>query len=43
MDTDERQEFAQDEFVALDVATAEARTLVIEEECISEDFVQDNE
>jgi hypothetical protein len=43
MDADERQEFAQDEFAALDVATAEAKAPVIEEERVSADFVQDDE
>jgi hypothetical protein len=42
MDTNEWQEFAQDEFAALDVMTAEARALAIEEEHVSGDFVQDN-
>jgi hypothetical protein len=42
MDTDEQQEFTQVEFVALDLATAEARAPGVEEERVSEDFVQDN-
>jgi hypothetical protein len=43
MDTNKWQEFAQDEFAALDVATAEARAPVSKEEHVSEDFVQDDE
>jgi hypothetical protein len=42
MDANEQQEFTQVEFVALNVATAEARVPVVEEEHISEDFVQDD-
>ena len=42
MYADERQDFAQDVFAALDVATAEARAPAVEEEHRSEDFVQDD-
>ena len=42
MDADERQDFAQDVFAALDVTTAEARAPVVEEEHGSEYSVQDD-